>query len=197
VALTQTPRDTPTVHDQLTAALLSDENSLPRLDQRHHAAAQRLHDAPQPPLGRHAGGVATLLVNIAVISDLHLGSEDVTDSFGHEDSDFLRFLTFLERNFERIVLLGDIWETLTVKCPWRARQGLAHAKSRHPEIARRFARPRYKYIHGNHDLIARRSTPHRSIGVSTRTVNGSGSCTVMAMTNCWKWPGTWSSSACV
>ncbi len=93
-------------------------------------------------------------MNIAVISDLHLGSEDITDSFGHEDSDFLRFLAFLERNFERVVLLGDIWETLTVKCPWRARDGLARAKSRHPEIARRFAQPRYKYIHGNHDLIA-------------------------------------------
>jgi predicted phosphodiesterase len=95
-------------------------------------------------------------VNIAVISDLHLGSEDITDSFGHDDSEFLRFLAFLERNFERIVLLGDIWETLTLKCPWRARHGLARARSRHPEIARRFARPRYKYIHGNHDLIAAR-----------------------------------------
>lgn len=90
-----------------------------------------------------------------MISDLHLGSEDITDSFGHSDADFLRFLSFLEGNFERVVLLGDIWETLTVKCPWRARRGLMQAKSRHPELARRFTRPRYKYIHGNHDLVAR------------------------------------------
>ena len=93
-------------------------------------------------------------MNIAVISDLHLGAEGVTDSFGHDDADFLRFLTFLERNFERIVLLGDIWETLTPRCPWRARHCLERARERHAEISRRFARPSYTYIHGNHDLIA-------------------------------------------
>lgn len=93
-------------------------------------------------------------MNIAVISDLHLGSEDTTDSFGHDDAEFLRFLGFLERNFERVVLLGDIWETLTSRCPWRARRGLLEARRRHPEIARRFRRRCYQYIHGNHDLIA-------------------------------------------
>jgi UDP-2,3-diacylglucosamine pyrophosphatase LpxH len=54
-------------------------------------------------------------VNIAVISDLHLGNEDGVDSFGHLDSEFLRFLAFLENNFERVVLLGDVWETLTAR----------------------------------------------------------------------------------
>jgi predicted phosphodiesterase len=93
-------------------------------------------------------------VNIAVISDLHLGSEDNVDSFGHADAEFLRFLTFLESNFERIVLLGDIWETLTSRCPFNARQGLAEARQRHSDIARRFTRPAYTYIHGNHDLVA-------------------------------------------
>lgn len=93
-------------------------------------------------------------MNIAVISDLHLGSEDATDSFGHDDAEFLRFLRFLERNFERVVLLGDIWETLAERCPWRASRGLSDARGRHPEIARRFRLPSYQYIHGNHDLIA-------------------------------------------
>jgi predicted phosphodiesterase len=94
-------------------------------------------------------------VNIAVISDLHLGSDDETDSFGHDDAEFLRFLGFLEGNFERIVLLGDIWETLTSKCPWRARRAMIEARERHPELARRFRRPCYTYIHGNHDIVAR------------------------------------------
>jgi predicted phosphodiesterase len=106
------------------------------------------------PLKRHSAQSCYFSVNIAVISDLHLGSEDVTDSFGHEDSDFLRFLSFLEENFERVVLLGDIWETLTTRCPWRARSGLREARARHPEIAKRFSDPKYKYIHGNHDFIA-------------------------------------------
>jgi predicted phosphodiesterase len=95
-------------------------------------------------------------VEIAVISDLHLGPDASTDSFGHDDAEFLRFLSFLESNFERVVLLGDIWETLTSKCPWRARRALEMARARHPQIARRFRRPCYKYIHGNHDIIAHR-----------------------------------------
>ena len=45
-------------------------------------------------------------MQIAVISDLHLGAGGAADGFGHDDGDFLRFLRFLERNFERIVLLG-------------------------------------------------------------------------------------------
>jgi predicted phosphodiesterase len=93
-------------------------------------------------------------VNIAVISDLHLGSEDPVDSFGHVDSEFLRFLAFLEGNFERIVLLGDIWETLTSRCPFSPRRGLREGRERHNAIAERFTRPNYTYIHGNHDLVA-------------------------------------------
>jgi predicted phosphodiesterase len=95
-------------------------------------------------------------VNIAVISDLHLGSEEGVDSFGHVDREFLRFLDHLEQSFERIVLLGDIWETLTPRCPFSAQRGLREARERHSDIARRFERPSYTYIHGNHDLVAAR-----------------------------------------
>jgi predicted phosphodiesterase len=94
-------------------------------------------------------------LEIAVISDLHLGQKDDVDGFGHDDADFLRFLSFLEQNFERIVLLGDIWETLTDRCPWAARLALEQSRAAHPEIAQRFRRPMYQYVHGNHDLIAR------------------------------------------
>lgn len=52
-------------------------------------------------------------MEIAIISDLHIGSGDQTDRFGHDDYEFLRFLDFLESNFSRIVLLGDVFETLT------------------------------------------------------------------------------------
>ncbi|HMJ11032.1 MAG TPA: metallophosphoesterase family protein [Polyangiaceae bacterium] len=91
---------------------------------------------------------------IAVISDLHLGAADRVDGFGHDDGEFLRFLSFLEQNFERVVLLGDIWETLTSAHYGGARQALARAREAHPEIAQRFRQPRYSYVHGNHDLIA-------------------------------------------
>jgi predicted phosphodiesterase len=96
-------------------------------------------------------------LRIAVISDLHLGQRDAVDHFGHEDSNFLRFLRFLESEFERIVLLGDIYETLTSRTPYQQVAELAAARAAHPELVRRFASPKYQYIHGNHDLITART----------------------------------------
>jgi predicted phosphodiesterase len=93
-------------------------------------------------------------MRLAVISDLHLGSGGPSDSFGHDDSEFLRFLTFLESNFERIVLLGDVWETLAGRSYGQPAEELARARQSHPEIARRFLRPKYAYVHGNHDIVA-------------------------------------------
>lgn len=93
-------------------------------------------------------------MQLAVISDLHLGPGDRSDSFGHHDAEFLRFLQRLEANFERIVLLGDIWETLTSSRPFDAYEGLRRARLAHPQIAERLQRRNYLYVHGNHDLVA-------------------------------------------
>ena len=93
-------------------------------------------------------------MKIAVISDLHLGRGDSADRFGHDDAEFLRFLDFLEGDFERVVLLGDIYETLTSPKPLAQVEELARCKEAHREIAARFQRPNYRYIHGNHDLVA-------------------------------------------
>jgi predicted phosphodiesterase len=93
-------------------------------------------------------------MKVAVISDLHLGPGDASDRFGHDDTSFLRFLGFLESNFEKIVLLGDIWETLTPRRGMSARRGLLEAREAHSTIARRFMRPSYLYVHGNHDLVS-------------------------------------------
>ena len=95
-----------------------------------------------------------LHMKIAVISDLHLGPTGLCDLFGHDDFEFLRFLDFLERNFERIVLLGDVWETLTGRLPGNPAGELDAARHSHREIAGRFDGAQYTYIHGNHDLIA-------------------------------------------
>lgn len=93
-------------------------------------------------------------MRIAVISDLHLGRGDAADPFGHEDAEFVRFLDHLERDFERIVLLGDVWELLRGALPGDERAELRRCREAHPEIARRFERPGYVYVHGNHDLAA-------------------------------------------
>jgi predicted phosphodiesterase len=94
-------------------------------------------------------------MQLAVISDLHLGRRGSTDGFGHEDADFLRFLTFLEGNFEHIVLLGDIWETLTGTLPGDQEGELRAAQEAHPELALRFRHKKYLHVHGNHDLVSR------------------------------------------
>ncbi|HEX9620122.1 MAG TPA: UDP-2,3-diacylglucosamine diphosphatase [Polyangiaceae bacterium] len=95
-------------------------------------------------------------MHIAVISDLHLGARDRADSFGHRDGDFLRFLTFLEDNFERIVLLGDIWETLAGSLPGNPAAQLSRARQAHQALAERLSRSAYTYVYGNHDLAAAR-----------------------------------------
>lgn len=92
-------------------------------------------------------------MNLAVISDLHLGRGGAADGFGHDDGDFLRFLDFLEENFERIVLLGDIWETLTGVLPGDHVSELRFAQDVHREIAARFRRAQYLNVHGNHDWV--------------------------------------------
>jgi predicted phosphodiesterase len=94
-------------------------------------------------------------MKIAVISDLHMGPTGDTNPFGHSDERFARFLGFLESNFEKIILLGDIWETLMTPWPYYDRAGaLRAAREAHRSIARRFEGSQYTYIHGNHDCVA-------------------------------------------
>lgn len=93
-------------------------------------------------------------LKIAVISDLHVGPADRTNVFGHTSLEFTRFLKFLESSFDRIVLLGDVWETLTSPRYGRPKEGLRAAREAYPDLARRFEGPRYHYVHGNHDIVA-------------------------------------------
>jgi len=109
-------------------------------------------------------------VSIAVISDLHLGARPSTDSFGHDDTDFLRFLRFLENNFQRVVLLGDIWETLTSPLPREHAKELALARARHRELAVQLSRPRFSYVHGNHDMVAGRQGVPSELRLKSRGV---------------------------
>src|SRR3954468_858284 len=94
-------------------------------------------------------------MQLAVISDLHLGRRGPTDGVGHDHAEFLRFLTFLRVNFEQIVLLGDIWETLTGTLPGHPAEELRAAQAAHPELTRRFRCKKYLHVHGNHDMVAR------------------------------------------
>lgn len=94
-------------------------------------------------------------MNIAVISDLHLGDRSSTDLFGHCDAEFVKFLIFLENNFEKIILLGDVYECLMPRKFRSFKNTLQSVFKAHPDIISRFQNnKKYTYIHGNHDEIA-------------------------------------------
>ena len=84
---------------------------------------------------------------IAVLSDLHLGQKDALDRFHREEGAeerFMRLLNYLENNVDRIVLLGDIFETLRPRRYSRADAELYAVLDAYPEIAKKvFDDPRY------------------------------------------------------
>ncbi|MBC8067779.1 MAG: metallophosphoesterase family protein, partial [Deltaproteobacteria bacterium] len=96
-------------------------------------------------------------MRIAAISDLHIGVRAGLDGFGHAIDAFDAWLARLEQEHDRIVLLGDVFQTDHVLVPGRrARARELHAARRRAEVlVRRFSGPRYHYVHGNHDEVAR------------------------------------------
>ncbi len=96
-------------------------------------------------------------MRIAAISDLHIGAYRRTDAFRHEEGDFLAFLDHLEATHDRIVLLGDIYQTDHALIPSRRGREthLFRARSRTSRLTERFSTSRYHYVHGNHDDVAR------------------------------------------
>ena len=97
-------------------------------------------------------------MQIAVISDLHLGPGDATERCVHRDETLLRWLAELEANHERIVLLGDVWETLTDPTrPGSSTRMLYRARRAHARIAERFEKPMYEHLCGNHDRVAQQT----------------------------------------
>ncbi|MEZ4452017.1 MAG: metallophosphoesterase family protein [Nannocystaceae bacterium] len=96
-------------------------------------------------------------MRIAAISDLHIGARRWMDEFHHAEARFLRFLDHLEAEADVIVLVGDVYQTDHALVPGSrgAVRQLMAARRRLPEIAARLERPCYRYVHGNHDWIAR------------------------------------------
>lgn len=94
-------------------------------------------------------------MRIAAISDLHIGATAWTDTFGHVEDAFLSWLDRLEARHDRIVLLGDIYQTDHGLVPGRktARRLLDRARERLAAFTRRTAEPQYVWVHGNHDPV--------------------------------------------
>lgn len=96
-------------------------------------------------------------MQIAVISDLHLGAKDRLDRFARADEAELRlnaFMARLEKSVDRVVLCGDIFETLRAGLPGPSRAALQDALHSYPEVTRRITEDeRYVLIQGNHDTL--------------------------------------------
>ena len=101
---------------------------------------------------------ATLVlhVRIAAISDLHIGVSARHDEFGHDLRRFEAFLDALEAEHDKVVLLGDIYQTDHVVWPSRSRRWahLSRARRRAEVLSRRFEAEPYVYVFGNHDSVA-------------------------------------------
>ena len=82
------------------------------------------------------------------ISDLHMGDGSRTDDF-HRDKELLKFLEFVEREAEELVVVGDLFEL------WQAK--LDKILFKHIDVVNKLLTLRKKlkvtYVIGNHDYI--------------------------------------------
>jgi len=114
-------------------------------------------------------------MRIAALSDFHIGAHAYTDEFHHPEVDFLAWLTALEASHDRIVLVGDIYQTehALLPGPAAAARQLARARARLPALSDRLRGPKYLYLHGNHDAVAARELglpEHLRLGADGFTV---------------------------
>lgn len=76
------------------------------------------------------------------------------DLLDHDDASFISFLKNLEDSHEKIILLGDIIETLMPKIPMQYDKAFWGAWYNRRKITSRFETNQYTYVYGNHDWIA-------------------------------------------
>lgn len=95
-------------------------------------------------------------MQIAVLSDIHLGRKDKLDQFnrnpGAEEA-LYSLLANLENSVDKIVLLGDIFETLRGKT-LNAKKELREVLKMYPVITKKIIDDdKYILISGNHDVV--------------------------------------------
>jgi predicted phosphodiesterase len=97
-------------------------------------------------------------VQIAVLSDMHLGRKDGLDQFARNpgaESRLYNLLNYLEGHVDKIVLLGDIFEVYRSKWfgNWAFERELDAVMHCYPQIALKIlCDPQYELVQGNHDF---------------------------------------------
>jgi predicted phosphodiesterase len=95
-------------------------------------------------------------MRIASFGDLHLGHTSVLDKFRGKEEDLLRFDDHLSRTHDRIILMGDIYQTDYGIYPGSRSDVLEAILKRYSRIFKRWGSPRYNSVFGNHDLITQK-----------------------------------------
>jgi UDP-2,3-diacylglucosamine pyrophosphatase LpxH len=95
-------------------------------------------------------------MQIAVLSDLHLGEKDKLDQFHRHvgaEQKLYHLLNYLEGHVDKIILLGDIFETLRGRT-MNTRTTLVNILQTYPEFTNKILdNDKYELLQGNHDLI--------------------------------------------
>lgn len=109
-------------------------------------------------------------MKIAVISDLHIGHCPTIHQLGHSDHDFSSFLYNLEKVYDTIILLGDIFE-IEMENKLSDTETFEKTNNEHKIITKRFSNYKYIYIFGNHDLIGEKYNAKEYFKLSYNNLN--------------------------
>lgn len=95
-------------------------------------------------------------MRIASFGDLHLGHIPVLDKFQGKEEGLLRFDDHLSRTHDRIIMMGDIYQTDYGPYPGSRSDVLEAILKRYSRVVRRWKSARYESIFGNHDQITQK-----------------------------------------
>ncbi|MCJ8502873.1 metallophosphoesterase family protein [Desulfatitalea alkaliphila] len=92
-------------------------------------------------------------MRIAAFGDLHLTHRPALDKHGADEVALLRFDDHLTRSHDRILLLGDIFQTDYGPYPGSRAEVFGAITERYPRIFRRWRAAPCTMLYGNHDRI--------------------------------------------
>ena len=95
-------------------------------------------------------------MRIATFGDLHLGHTPVLDKFLGEEDLLLRLDDHLSRTHDRIILMGDIYQTDYGSYPGSRSEVLEAILKRYSRIVGRWSTAAHYSLFGNHDLITQK-----------------------------------------
>jgi predicted phosphodiesterase len=92
-------------------------------------------------------------MRIATFGDLHLGHTRTLDKFRGKEEALLRFDDHLSKTHDRIILMGDIYQTDYGTVPGSRTEVLEAILKRYAQVVQRWKALHYRFVYGNHDVI--------------------------------------------